>query len=31
VVCPLLLAGVTDFDRYAVDPGREPLLDLFLD
>ena len=24
-------AGVTDFDRYAVDPDREPLLDLFLD
>ncbi|MFP5465373.1 MAG: SDR family oxidoreductase [Gammaproteobacteria bacterium] len=27
----LAQAGVTDFDRYAVDPAREPLLDLFLD
>jgi citronellol/citronellal dehydrogenase len=24
-------AGVEDFDRYAVDPSKEPLLDLFLD
>ena len=23
-------AGVTDFSRYAVDPAREPLPDLFL-
>jgi citronellol/citronellal dehydrogenase len=27
----LAQAGVSDFDAYAVDPGREPLLDLFLD
>ncbi len=27
----LAQAGVTDFDRYAVDPAREPLMDLFLD
>ena len=27
----LAQTGVTDFDRYAVDPAREPLLDLFLD
>jgi hypothetical protein len=27
----LAQAGVTDFDRYAVDPGRELLMDLFLD
>jgi len=24
-------AGITDFSRYAVDPSKEPLLDLFLD
>jgi citronellol/citronellal dehydrogenase len=27
----LARAGVTDFDVYAVEPGREPRLDLFLD
>lgn len=27
----LAQAGVTDFDAYAVEPGRDPLLDLFLD
>lgn len=27
----LAQAGVTDFDVYAVDPDREPMLDLFLD